>query len=206
MSTKKQEKKVQGAPKMRSPPLVFVRKVRGGISANDARPFFFFSSPLASASRTVWAQKKARSGPSGRHVKGTLEIRSPPLVFVRKVRGGVSAKDATRLLFFFSNSRGEERAEKPLETRNMSRKKRKKKKKNSPKMRSPPLVFVRKVRGEISANDATIFFFFSNSRGEKVRTYRRFRPKTNMPAFLVAGLQGLFCALFPPRIRKKKKK
>ena len=49
-------------------------------------------------------------------------MRSSPLVFVRKVRGGVPAKDATQffILVFFSNSRGEERAEKPLETRNQS--------------------------------------------------------------------------------------
>ena len=98
---KNRKKKFKARPKCGLPPWFSCARSAAEFPRTMRGPFFFFSSPLASASRTVWAQKKARSGPSGRFVKGALEIRSPPLVFVRKVRGGVSAKDATRLLLFF---------------------------------------------------------------------------------------------------------
>ena len=119
------------------------------------------SSPLASASRTVREKKYARSGPSGRHVKGTPEIRSPSLVFVRKVRGGVPAKDATHIFFSFFRILGGKSAPKsPWRPAKCPQKNRKKKFKARPKCGLPPWFSCARSAAEFPRTMRRPFFFF----------------------------------------------
>ena len=124
---------------------------------------FFFSLPPSLPSHAPFRRKNM---PAQDPREGSLKVRQkfgPPPWFSSARSAVVCLRKMRRtffFFFFFPNSRGEERAKKPPETRTMSTKKQKKKIQGSPKMRSPPLVFVRKVRGGIAANDATQFFFF----------------------------------------------
>ena len=160
---KNRKKKFKARPKCGLPPWFSCARSAAEFPRTMRGPFFFFSSPLASASRTVWAQKKARSGPSGRFVKGALEIRSPPLVFVRKVRGGVSAKDATRLFFFFFFFRilgGKSAPKSPWRPATCPEKNGKKKKKTRPKCGLPPWFSCARSAAKFPRTMRRFFFFF----------------------------------------------